>query len=97
MTERRPRRIVRRAVMVVAVVVLLLSGYLSAFISAAWLYGHGTISYPTFATLRDTVFAPANWYGHTYFPGGPTLGRCVEYAHNQGKGQPLAWKDCRGW
>jgi hypothetical protein len=94
MPPTRPRRIVRRAVMAVAVVVLLVGLYLGSYAGAVWLEGQQRISRPTLNSLRETVFAPADYYGYSYFPGGPTYGRCVIYAHLRGVGMPVKWKDC---
>jgi hypothetical protein len=87
-------RIIRRAVMAVAVVVLLLGSYLGSYAGAVWLEGQRRISRPTLNSLRETVFAPAHYYADSYFPGAQTYRRCVLYAHFRGLGMPVKWKDC---
>jgi hypothetical protein len=61
MTELRPRRIVRRAVMVVAVVVLLVSGYVGSFLGVQVLDGAGWLPRSSLPILI-VVYQPLSWY-----------------------------------
>jgi len=65
-TTRRPRRIVRRAVLAIVGVVLLVSGYVGSYFAAEWLAGHDAI--PTGAPL-SRVYAPLMLYERSDLPG----------------------------
>ena len=67
MVELRKRRIVRRAALTVAGVVLLLNGYVVAFIGTRWAVSHGHFG---MAAGSTPVFAPLNHYGGSDLPGG---------------------------
>jgi hypothetical protein len=58
MPTTRCRRIARRALMALAVVVLLLASSVSSWFCLHWLKGRGTISAPASKTLTQTVFVP---------------------------------------
>ena len=64
MPATRRRRIVRRAVMALAVVVLLVVWYVAAFASVSWSVGAGYISGKTDDVMQHTVFAPLRWYAY---------------------------------
>src|SRR5262245_60193839 len=70
MSATRPRRIVTRAVMVVAVVVLLEVGYVSAWIAATKASDYGTVSDAEFFL---PVFRPLIQYADSDLPGGTAL------------------------
>jgi len=58
MPAARNRRIVRRRVLVVALLVLAPLLYCSSFVSAAFLLGAGVSPRPAYSFLCDTAFAP---------------------------------------
>ena len=79
------RRIVRRAVMVVAVVVLLPAAYICAYGETYWLWGRGTISIRTLTRLELNVFAPLHYYDG---PGSKSLREWCGWCHWMGAGRP---------
>jgi hypothetical protein len=68
MPARRPRRIVRRAVMVLAGIVLLVAAYLSAFVGWNYCLGAGTVA-PWAVPQAQTLFAPIDVYRNYGGPG----------------------------
>ena len=84
------RRIVRGAVMALAVVVLLVSGYVGSHGCACWLHGRGAISDTQQLTLNRTVFAPV---GDPDIPGGILAYKVGEWCYWRGSGKAKAWED----
>ena len=79
-------RIVRRAVMVVAVVALLVSWYVGAYCGTYWLMGRGTLSVPTGIQIECTVFAPLVRYDG---PGSKSLEKWRRWCYRTGAGLPV--------
>lgn len=94
MAESRKRRIVRRAVIALAVVVLLLSGYVSAYFGMSWLRGRRVVSPNQAKTIRTTVFAPFHAYKQDEDAPGSRTFRLLElWCMNHGNGSPCSWKE----
>jgi len=87
-----PRRWLRRAVTALAVMVLLASGYVGSFVGLYWVTGFGVVSGVTFGQLRTTLFAPAESYIKSDYPGGRTLNRLTMWFFLQGRGTPATWE-----
>ena len=69
MTNQRRRRIVRRAVMALAVVVLMVSGYVSSYLGIAWAYYTGRVrSDDGTRALLQGIYAPADKYADSDLP-----------------------------
>ena len=71
MTGRR-RRIVRRAVMALAVGVLLLAFYVATDLTVQWMDGRGSIPKPLRAPAK-AFCVPLDWYCETALPGAEWL------------------------
>ena len=69
MPATRRRRIVRRAVMSLAGVVLLVSGYVSSYCGVWWMGQNGLISLPTLDVALTTIYQPITRYVGTDSPG----------------------------
>lgn len=85
MTTIRKRRIVKRTTMATAVVVLLVSGYVSAYGWTYWLWGRGAISIRTLARLERNLFAPLHRYDG---PGSKSVEEWATWCHQMGAGPP---------
>jgi len=84
MPTTRRRRIVRRAVMVVAWVVLLVSGYMGSCLAVHFAMGAGWIRYPHETSPHETVYRPIVWYILSEQPGGLYIGQMMTEAHHRG-------------
>lgn len=59
MAKSRKRRVISRAVILLAVVVLLMCGYVSSYFAAHWAVMHG---YRSLSPSKLRVFRPIEWY-----------------------------------
>jgi hypothetical protein len=82
-TERRPRRIVRRAVMALAVVMLLAWGYFGVWLASSFAWGAGLMPSWTDAPSR-VVFAPFAVYITEGYPGAQRLNAIGAWAVQHG-------------
>lgn len=83
--QSRGRLIVRRAVMVLAVVELLVVSYVSSFGVTSWLAGRGAISYQTWDTANVTIHLPLTWYkNESRLPGDLALNRFQRWCCDEG-------------
>ena len=100
MADLRKRRIGRRTLLIGAGVILLVSGYLGSYMTLHALYGARIVTPPLFFRLRETVYAPANYYVDSYFPGAKTVRRAARWCLLAAdKGEPPEWSrtDDPGW
>jgi len=94
MAEVRKRRIVGRAVMAVAVVVLLPVWYVSAYCGMYWLRGKRVVSPSQSQTLKATVFAPLDAYlKDEDAPGSHTIRVFELWWMYRGNDTPWSWKE----
>jgi hypothetical protein len=84
MPSTRRRRIVRRAVTPLAVVVLLVSGYVGSFLGTEWLVGRGVIKPGTMLPLQETIYAPLWLYIQSSLPGSELLHQALNSAYWSG-------------
>lgn len=89
----RKKRIVRRAVMVIAGVILALSLYLSSYCGVFWLFGKQAVNEEEFASLRATVFWPINVYGLSDWPGGRSIRVTAYWCMFRSSGTEFAWDE----
>ncbi|MFO1094713.1 MAG: hypothetical protein U0992_15615 [Planctomycetaceae bacterium] len=95
MPATRPQRIVKRAVMALAVVLLLLNGYVVSYVGMFWLAGRGSWSLGTVGRLQTTVFEPIRSYSQHEYPGTDLLTDMSGWAHLRGSGNPMTWREYR--
>src|SRR4051812_22578933 len=97
MPATRPRRIVRRAVMVLTGIVLLLASYISCFGLVCWIEGRDPLRLPRPVSWESPVFAPLDVYQQTEFPGAFALWKlttwCSLVGHSGSGDFKEAWKD----
>ena len=86
-------RIVRRAVMVIAVVVVLTGWYVSSYMSLNWCVGRQLVSLTTFDTLVETVFRPITEYRNSDWPGSQTLKAIDCLCYQRGRGESTTWEE----
>jgi hypothetical protein len=92
MTERRPRRIVRRAVMAVAGIVLLLAGYVGSYGYMRWLHGREEIDSRSAAMFYATSYAPLRLYERSGLPWSKHLRRFGAWCYWKGGGMSYKWQ-----
>jgi hypothetical protein len=96
MPTTRRTRIVRRAVMAVAglvlLVTLLASGYVSTFCGLFYLEGRGLDPWHGGPVSLDAVFEPLDMYRHDGMPGGQTITDMSVWAYYRGKADSAARK-----
>ena len=100
MTIPSPRRIVRRVVMALAGIVLLLWLYVGSYMVLHYLVGAKIVPVRQFFLLRDTVYAPVDYYMESYFLGAKTMRRVSRWFLLSGDdGGPPEWSrtDDPGW
>jgi len=87
MPATRPRRIVRRAVMVLAGVVLLPVWYVGSYGSAHWLTGRGELPHSALRHLNRTAFYPLEWYGRQHgMPGADAIRSFPRWCYHNANG-----------
>lgn len=85
MFSRRRRRIVKRAIGTLAVVALLVAGYVSSYFTVLWLAGRGTISSNN---PIGTIYGPLFLYQLSDLPGSDDLGAVAMWCLSNGE-RPL--------
>ena len=94
MAETRKRRIVRRAVIVLACVVLLVGGYVGSYCSMYWLRGTRVVNPSQSHALKATVFAPLDAYiKDEDAPGSHTIRVLELWCMYHGAGKPWTWNE----
>ena len=93
MAEPRKRR--KRAVLVLAIVLVLLTHYVSCWLGMHWLLGHGDISLQTASNLQSTVFSPPAMYCREEMPGHRFILDVATWMENRGAGSDYAWAEIR--
>ena len=92
------RRIVRRALMVLAGAVLLLAGYVGSSCVLEWLIGRETVDHKLprewLIRVQDTGYAPIVVYYNTELPGAVTLKALAIWCSDHGRGTPQSFGDC---
>jgi len=89
----RPRRNVRRAVMALAVVVLMPVAYVGNYGLESWLHGRGIIGVGLDSTLQQTVFAPLHWYERNDLYANRMIHCFGRWCYFQGAGTPIPRND----
>ena len=92
------RRIVRRAVMALAAMVLMMGWYVSSYGTCRFLAGRAkwnTWWYRVMGRLEPVVFEPVHVYQWSGLPGDITLQVFGEWCYYRGSGRPVPWGEVR--
>jgi hypothetical protein len=92
MPATRRRRIVSRAVMALAGVVLMVTNYVSSWAMLYWCGGNGAVSDGTFHRLMGTVVLPVDSYMLSDYPGSRPLAVLSYWCYCKGQGRDVTWE-----
>lgn len=93
MSERRRKRRLVNAVLVLLLIAAVLHLYVASSGAADWLVGRGTLELATATALDRTVFAPLDWYCNANGPGATTIDTFRCWSHWKGVGMPQDWNE----
>lgn len=93
MFRSRKHRLVKRVAVALAVVVLLVSGYVGAYGSSRWMAGAGWPQFGYDGPIHRVAFAPMDAYIRADLPGSFTLKRIGWWCYHNGGGRRVTWRE----